>query len=260
MKKIVSMLSLILGFLILLNLSVFSESTFNWYCVRNREHKQPLADANMRFIEQYDGYYIDRTHGDDCEDKVIYLTFDAGYENGNVSKILDILKEKNATGAFFVLGNLIRRNPELIKRMEQEGHMVANHTTNHKDITKYQSADELKQDLETLESLYYETTGKSMSKFFRPPEGKFSERSMKFAKDLGYTTVFWSIAYADWDNNHQPDEETAMTKITDHIHNGAILLLHPTSETNVKILGRLIDTLQAQGYRFGSLTELTDHV
>jgi len=258
-KKLISLLTLMLGLSILLKISVFAESSYSWYCLRNRDHKQPKADTNMSFIEQYGGYYVDKKHGDDCNEKVIYLTFDAGYENGNVAKTLDILKEKETPGAFFVLGNLILREPELIKRMASEGHTVANHTTHHKDITKYQTKDELKQDLENLEALYRKATGAEMSKFFRPPEGKFNKSSIGFAKDLGYTTVFWSIAYADWDNEHQPSEKIAKAKILDHIHNGAIILLHPTAATNVKILGQLIDELKQQGYRFGKLTELTAH-
>ena len=207
MKKWISSLSIFLGIILLFNFPIGAEQSYSWYCVRNREHKQPRADAQVRFVEEYDGYYVDFKHGDTSEDKVLYLTFDAGYENGNVAKILDILKEEQVTGAFFVLGNLIQRNPELIKRMTNEGHTVANHTTNHKDITKYTSIDEMKRDLEELEALYQEVTGAQMPKYFRPPEGKFNERSMQMSQALGYQTIFWSIAYADWDNSKQMDEE-----------------------------------------------------
>jgi len=256
MKKIISFLSVVLVLVLFFNVSAFASPALSWYCVRNLDHKQPKLDANMSFITEYNGYYVDPGHGDSCEDKVVYLTFDAGYENGNVAKILDILKEKEAPGAFFILGNLIKRNPDLIKRMAAEGHIVANHTTHHKDVTQYATMSDFQKDVETLEDLYKQTTGFAMAKYFRPPEGKFSEQSMRFAKDLGYTTVFWSIAYADWDNAHQPTEAHAMSKILDHMHNGAIILLHPTSATNTRILGRLIDELRTQGYRFGAITEL----
>ncbi len=229
----------------------------SWYCVRNKEHKQPQADANMRYIEKYNGYYIDRKHGDDLKEKVVYLTFDAGYENGNVEKILDVMREKQVSGAFFVLGNLVTKNTELVKRMADEGHLVCNHTNVHPDMTKKATLEEFKAELDALETLYREYTGREMAKYFRPPEGRFNEQTMKYASELGYKTVFWSFAYADWDNNAQMSPSAAKQKILENMHNGAVILLHPTSATNAAILGDIIDELKTQGYRFGTLDELT---
>ena len=171
--------------------------------------------------------------------------------------LLDTLKQEQVPGAFFILGNLITRNPELVKRMAMEGHIVANHTNLHKDMTKVDQFDEFKKELDDLNHLYQNTTGLEMAKYYRPPEGKFNERSLAYANQLGYKTIFWSFAYADWDNNKQPSPESAKAKILDHIHNGAILLLHPTSATNAQIIGDVIRALKAGGYRFGSLDELT---
>ncbi|MBQ7383227.1 MAG: polysaccharide deacetylase family protein [Clostridia bacterium] len=239
--------------------NVFAESggAMGWYCTRNRDHRQPIADAPLRYVEEYGGYYIDKKHGDENEEKVVYLTFDAGYENGNVERILDVMKEENVKGAFFVLGNLISKNTELVRRMAQEGHTVCNHTNRHRDMTKVGSIEEFRAELEALETLYRENVGGEMAKYYRPPEGKFNETSMKYACELGYKTVFWSFAYADWDNARQMSPEAAKKKIMDNIHNGAVILLHPTSATNAEILGDVIRELKSQGYSFGTLDELT---
>lgn len=239
-------------------LSVSAQDTaYGWYCKRNNEHRQPIMDAELRWIEEYDGYYVDHAHDDQTQEKVIYLTFDAGYENGNVAKILDILKKENVQGTFFVLKHLIENNTELVCRMAEEGHTVANHTASHKDITRFESKECLQSELSALETHYQEKIGREMPKYFRPPEGKFSKQSMQWLSELGYKTIFWSIAYADWDNTKQPSPEYAKSKILDHIHNGAIILLHPTSATNAIILSDVIAECRAQGYRFGSLDELT---
>ncbi len=243
-------------FLIIPSYALDNNKSMNWYCKRNKEHKQPQLDTNMQFIEEYDGYYVDKNHSDDCEDKVVYLTFDAGYENGNISKILDAMKAENVKGAFFILENLIDRNPELVMRMSDEGHIVANHTSSHKNMTNIENIDDFKCELDKLNNSYKELTGNEMSHYFRPPEGRFSNRSMKFASALGYKTIFWSIAYADWDNNKQPTPEYAKAKIFDNMHNGAVILLHPTSAVNAEILPDVIKKLKADGYRFGVLDEL----
>lgn len=251
---------IILYICLFLCLSITCSATgeaFNWYCKRNKEHKQPIAESTMRFIEKYDGFYIDPKHGDGNSDKVVYLTFDAGYENGNVEKILNVLKEESVPSAFFVLGNLIRRNPDLIERMNSEGHLVCNHTMHHHDMTRVSSKSEFEKELKALETLYAEVTGRELSKYYRPPEGRFDEKTMKYAQELGYKTVFWSIAYADWDNDKQPDPAEAKQKILSNLHNGAVILLHPTSATNAAIMKDLITEIKAQGYRFGSLDELT---
>jgi peptidoglycan-N-acetylmuramic acid deacetylase len=184
------------------------------------------------------------------------LTFDAGYENGNVEKTLDVLKENNVSGAFFILSHIIDTNPELIKRMKNEGHLVCNHTATHKDMSQVDDFQSFKEEIETLENKYTELTGEKMESFFRPPEGKFNRRMLEFLEMLNYRTVFWSFAYEDWDNNSQPSREEAKKKILENIHNGAILLLHPTSKTNAEILGEVISELKSLGYRFGRLDEI----
>ena len=258
MKKLI--IVFIICAILLSSLSAFISAdnvATSWYCVRNKSHKQPIADTNLQYVEEYNGYYIDHTHGDNSKDKVIYLTFDAGYENGNIAKILDVLKEEQVSAAFFILENLILKNTDLVKRMADEGHIIANHTTKHADVTEYNDINDMKADLESLEALCLEKTGYVMPKYFRCPEGKFSKRSMQFANELGYKTIFWSFAHADWDNNAQPSLDQAKDKILSNIHNGEIMLLHPTSETNAKILKDIIKELKSQGFRFGTLDELT---
>lgn len=234
-----------------------SAAPMGWYCKKNKDHKQPPLDSDLRIIEKYNGYYLDKRQKDDATQKVIYLTFDAGYENGNVEKVLDVLKKENVPAAFFILDNLILKNTDLVKRMVAEGHTVGNHTLRHRDMTKVTTKEAFAAELKSLEDIFREKIGAEMPKYYRPPEGKFSEENLKFASELGYKTIFWSFAYADWDNHKQMSEEVALKKILDHTHNGEILLLHPTSATNAAILDDLIAALKAQGYRFGTLDELT---
>ena len=239
-------------------LSVFAEpGVYNWYCVRCSGNVQPSCDPTMSFVERYGGYYIDHSHGDSDPEKVVYFTFDAGYENGNIAKILDTLKSEEVSAAFFVLSHLIESQTELICRMADEGHLVCNHTASHKDMSTVHSKEAFAAELAALEKVYTDKTGKTLAKYYRPPCGRFSEENLKFANELGYKTVFWSFAYADWDNDHQMSPAAAEKKILDNVHNGAVLLLHPTSATNAAILGNVIRKLRAQGYRFGTLDELT---
>ncbi len=239
-------------------LTAFGEADAkSWYCVRNKDHRQPLVGPDLSFAESFGAYYIDHKHGDGASKKVVYLTFGAGYGNGNVEKILDVMKEKQVTGAFFVLENLIIKNTELVVRMADEGHLVCNHTAKHPDVTKFDSLEEFKSEIESLENVYREYTGREMSKYFRPPEGRFNTRSLEYAREMGYKTVFWSFAYEDWDNGKQMDRDVANKKILDNVHNGAVILLHPTSATNAAVLGEVIDELKSLGYSFGSLDELT---
>ncbi len=231
----------------------YDRTGHGWYCMRNGS-AQPCLEPQFSFIEKYDGYFLDKKP----EDKVIYLTFDAGYENGNVAKIADILKKHKATGAFFVLDNFIKKESALTRRLAEDGNLVCNHTASHKDMTQITDIGQFEAELAALEQTYNEYTGLSMPKFYRPPEGKFSEENLAFAKKLGYKTVFWSLAYADWDNNAQPDPEEAIEKLLDNTHNGMVLLLHPTSATNAAILDTLMCRWEQQGYRFGDLYELCD--
>ena len=227
----------------------------NWFCKNNTEHRQPELPPELSFALDHNAVYIDKEHGDGCEDKVLYLTFDAGYENGNVEKILNILAEEDVKGAFFVLGHLIEKNTELVSRMADEGHLVCNHTVNHRDMT-LEPPSALEKEILGLEALFREKTGRELAKFYRPPEGRFCAENLDTVANLGYTTVFWSFAYADWDNNKQMSSEKAIKKVLDHTHNGAIILLHPTSATNADILDDLIRSWKADGYRFGTLDEL----
>jgi len=234
------------------------KAAYSWYVRRAKDGNQPVCEPEMSFIEGYDAVYLDKS-ADARGDKVLYLTFDAGYENGNVAKILDTLASENVPGAFFVLKNLIERDTELVKRMANEGHMVVNHTLRHRDMTKFTDKALFTEELEGLNKLYKDAIGTDMPKFYRPPEGRFSEQNLKYASELGYTTVFWSFAYADWDNDKQPDPEEAKEKLRRNTHNGAVILLHPTSATNAAILGDMIREWKAQGYRFGTLDELAEN-
>lgn len=229
--------------------------SYSWYCAHRKDNLQPVADKSIAFVEDYGGCYVDKAHGDECDDKVIYLTFDAGYENGNVEKILDVLKQEKVTAAFFVLGGILVKNTALVQRMFDEGHLVCNHTYSHKPMSNIDRS-AFVAELERLEKTCMEYTGKSLARYYRPPEGVFDEQSLQYAKDLGYKTVFWSFAYADWDNGKQMTPERAKQKILQNVHNGEIMLLHPTSQTNAIILQDVIRQLKSMGYRFASLDEL----
>ena len=236
--------------------SVFAEETaHSWYVTRNKDHKQPTADPAFLEMDREGVYYVDEHPLAAKGEKVAYLTFDAGYENGNVEKIVNILEEEQVPGAFFVLTHFIKKNPELCRRMHTAGHLLCNHSDRHKDMSKM-TKDEFARELCAVEEACLQTTGTPIGKYFRPPEGRYSENTLRLARELGYKTVFWSFAYADWDNEAQPPKEASLKKIMDNIHPGMILLLHPTSETNVKLLGELIREMKAEGYRFASLEEL----
>jgi peptidoglycan-N-acetylmuramic acid deacetylase len=226
---------------------------YNWYFKKNDCHEQPPLDGCLKFIKEYDGYYLD----ENCNEKVLYLTFDAGYENGNITLILDALKKHNAPAAFFVLDNLIKRNPELVKRMAEEGHLVCNHTAKHPDMSAITDKSLFEKQLTALEKSYTEIIGGDLARYYRPPQGRFSMQNLKYAKEMGYKTVFWSYAYADWDNNRQPDPQKAKEQIMLHTHPGMVILLHPTSRTNARIMDELLSLWEAEGYRFGTLEELT---
>ena len=215
------------------------------------EGKPPTANATAEYLRQFNAYYAR-----DTDEKVVYLTFDAGYENGCTPAILDALKKHNAPAAFFVVGNYIKTSPELVKRMADEGHIVANHTYHHPDMSKISTKESFLQELTSLEELYRQTTGQAMAKYYRPPQGKYSEDNLRMAKELGYTTFFWSLAYVDWIQDQQPTREEALEKLIGRVHPGAVILLHSTSQTNAAILDELLTQYEQMGYRFGSLDEL----
>ena len=193
---------------------------------------------------------------EDTQEKKIYLTFDCGYENGNTETILDALKKHKAPATFFVVGHFLKSEPNLIRRMVEEGHIVGNHTWSHPDMTKISSLDAFSKELSQVEELYKETTGKDMVKFYRPPQGKYSTQNLKMAQELGYKTFFWSLAYVDWNQDQQPTQEEAFDKLLNRVHPGAIVLLHNTSSTNGQIMDELLQKWEDMGYTFHSLEEL----
>ncbi len=226
----------------------------SWYIKRNGNCR-PSFPEESELLSSYNAFFINDDYPDAREEKRLYITFDCGYENGNVKKILDVLSEEGVPAAFFLLDNIIVKNGELVKRMDNEGHLVCNHTKRHKNLCN-SSKDEISADLSALEELCLEYTGVKMSKFFRFPEGKYSIEALSSVNELGYKTVFWSFAYDDWDNGRQMNEERALKKILDNTHNGEIILLHPTSKTNASIMKRLISCWRDMGYTFGRLDEI----
>lgn len=253
-NKIIAFLILMLVIINIFCFSVSAAEGINWY-VKRSGNKQPVISEEQKIIEKYNGYYIDKKVSDDSTKKIIYLTFDAGYENGNVERILNVLKEKNVPAAFFLLDHIILKNTDLVCRMANEGHLVCNHTKNHKDLTTL-TRNEIIKNLTDLEKIYEQKTGKCMEKYFRFPEGRYNEECLALMNELGYKTIFWSFGYADWDDTKQPPCDKAMEKILSNTHNGEVILLHPTSKTNADILPALIDEWRKMGYTFGSLHEL----
>ncbi len=227
-------------------------SISDWGLSFQTNGQPPVGNVSAGELAQYGAYYLGGT-----DKKTIYLTFDAGYENGCTPAILDALKAHNAPACFFVVGNYIDTAPELVQRMVDEGHIVGNHTLHHPDMSTIADKEAFASELTGLEEKFTALTGQPMQKFYRPPQGKFSEENLRQAQELGYTTVFWSLAYVDWYTDNQPTDEQAFSKLIPRIHNGAIVLLHSTSETNARILDELLTRWEEAGYTFGSLTELT---
>lgn len=226
--------------------------SYSWYFKPNDDGQQPVVADDSLFFDKYPVLYLD-----DASSKNIYLTFDLGYENGNTEKILDILKEKNVQAAFFVTGNLIRDNIELIERMINEGHLVCNHGMKHKNLSMQISKEDFENEVVALSNLYKENTGQEMPKFFRPPEGKYSETLLQYAQEYGYITVFWSFAYVDWFEKEQPGKTQALSKIMKRTHSGEIALFHSTSSTNAEIMGEVIDYWKGLGYDIKRIDELS---
>ncbi len=223
----------------------------NWGLSFQQEGQPPVANATMDYLKQFNSYYAQKT-----QDKVLYLTFDAGYENGNTPAILDALKKHNAPATFFIVGNYIETAPDLVKRMVAEGHTVGNHTYHHPDMSKMASKESFEKELKDLETLYEKTTGQPLKKYYRPPQGKYNETNLQMAKDMGYKTFFWSLAYVDWYQDKQPSKEEAFKKLLGRVHPGAIILLHSTSKTNGQILDELLTKYEEMGYQFKSLDQL----
>ncbi len=229
---------------------VFNE-TSDWGLGFGEEGKQPVGNAGVDELRAYNAYYMG-----EADSNVIYLTFDCGYENGNTDAILDALKKHNAPATFFVVGHYINTAPDIVKRMVAEGHIVGNHTYHHPDMSAISDMDSFSNELNMTADAYKELTGDDMPHFYRPPQGKYNVTNLRLANELGYKTFFWSLAYADWDQNNQPDAEYAVNKLTERIHPGAVVLLHNTSSTNAEILDELLTRWEQMGYTYASLEEL----
>lgn len=228
-----------------------SVQSASWGLSFQEEGKRPAGNATIDDLKQYNAYYAS-----DTDEKILYLTFDAGYENGNTPAILEALKKHQAPAVFFAVGNFIKDNPDLIKRMITEGHIVGNHTMTHPDMSQISSMESFQKELEGVEELYTSVTGEPMTKFYRPPRGVYSTENLSMAKELGYSTFFWSLAYVDWIQEQQPSKEEAFQKLIPRIHPGAIVLLHNTSSTNAAILDELLTKWEEMGYHFASLDDL----
>lgn len=223
----------------------------NWGLSFQEDGQPPIANATAEELKKYDAYYADSS-----EEKVIYLTFDAGFENGNTPAILDALKKHNVPATFFVVGTFITANPDLVKRMADEGHTVGNHTYHHPDMSQISTQEAFQKELDDVAKEYEKITGTQMIKYYRPPQGKYSESNLQMAKSLGYKTFFWSLAYVDWYENDQPTKEEAFEKLLGRIHPGAIVLLHSTSKTNGEILDELLTKWEEMGYTFRPLSDI----
>lgn len=223
----------------------------NWGLSFESLGNPPIGNASIEYLKTFDSYFLG-----DTSKKEIYLTFDAGYEAGYMPAILEALQKHQVKATFFVVGTLIESNPELIKQIAEAGHHVGNHTMHHPNMSKISTMESFQKEIEEVEILYKNITEKDMIKLYRPPQGIYSESNLKMAKELGYKTIFWSLAYVDWYKNKQPSHEEAFHKLLPRIHNGAILLLHSTSKTNSEILDELLTKLEDLGYTFGDLANI----
>ena len=244
-------ITLALSLCILSSGTALAESS-GWGLSFRESGTPPTGNVSREKLLEDNAYYIGDTGGN-----TIYLTFDAGYENGYTSQILDVLKEKNVPAAFFLVGTYIKGNPELVGRMAAEGHIVGNHTMTHPDMSAISNPASFRDELERAEACYQDAVGRDMPKYYRPPRGVYSADNLRMANELGYRTIFWSLAYVDWITDKQPTPEAAFEKLLPRIHPGAIVLLHSTSKTNAEILARLIDEYRGMGYTFGSLENLS---
>lgn len=230
---------------------ILHPETENWGLGFGQTGEKPTGNVSAEELKKYHAAYMDPT-----DEKVIYLTFDAGYENGNTPAILEALKKHDASATFFVVGNYLETSPELVKRMVEEGHIVGNHTYHHPDMSKISDKQSFEKELKDLENLYTQVTGQTMKKYYRPPQGKYSENNLKMAQEMGYKTFFWSLAYVDWYQDKQPSKEEAFKKLLGRIHPGAIVLLHSTSDTNGAILDELLTKWEEMGYHFATLDDI----
>lgn len=231
--------------------TVETSASGNWGLGFSEEGQLPTANATIEELRSYDAYFAEAT-----TEKKLYLTFDCGYENGNTRRILEALKKHNAPATFFCVGNFVKDQPDLIRQMVREGHIVGNHTYTHPDMSKISTQKSFQQELEKVEVLYKQITGEAMTKYYRPPQGIYSIQNLEMAKSLGYKTFFWSLAYVDWYQDQQPTKEEAFAKLLPRVHPGAVVLLHNTSSTNGEILDELLTKWEQMGYSFHALDEL----
>ena len=236
------------------SMPVLSSAAENWGLSFPEKGKTPVGNATSEELAAYNAWFAASP-----EENIIYLTFDCGYENGNTEPILDALKKHDVKATFFVVGNFLETSPEIVKRMIAEGHTVGNHTYHHLDMSSISSMDAFKKETQDVENLFEQITGTPITKFYRPPQGKYNIENLKMAQELGYHTFFWSLAYVDWYQDNQPDPQEAIEKLTRRIHPGAIVLLHSTSSTNAQILDELLNKWEDMGYSFHSLNELIEH-
>lgn len=223
----------------------------NWGLSFPKEGASPQANATPEELSSSWAYYIGNP-----KEKVLYLTFDCGFENGNTPAILKALKKHHAPATFFVVGNFLETSPDLIRQMRKDGHIVGNHTFHHPDMSKISTKEVFAKELSDVEKLYQEITGEEMTRFYRPPQGIYSPGNLQMAKELGYRTFFWSLAYVDWYEDNQPTKEEAFAKLLPRVHPGAVVLLHNTSDTNAEILDELLGKWEDMGYSFRSLEDL----
>ena len=232
--------------------AAYDNTKYAWWFRRNTEHKQS-GSGEAFDIEPFDAYYVDENATDD--DKVFYLTFDCGYEMSYTPGILDVLKKYDVPAMFFVTQNFLTSHPDYVKRMKEEGHLVGNHTVKHLSMPDM-TTEQIQKELATVAETMLELTGYEIDSFVRPPMGEYSERTLQVTKDLGYKSIFWSIAYYDYDVNDQPGKEYVINHFKDYHHNGCIALVHNTSESNAQALEEVILLLLEEGYRFASLEDL----
>ncbi|MCI9676923.1 MAG: polysaccharide deacetylase family protein [Lachnospiraceae bacterium] len=236
-----------------LSSGVVHQEAENWGLGFGKEGEKPVGNASVAEMQQYNAYYMA-----EGEEKVLYLTFDCGYENGNTEPILDALKKHNAPATFFVVGHFLETAPEIAQRMVEEGHTVGNHTYHHPDMSKISDPASFQKEMDDVAALFQETTGSELAMYYRPPQGKYNTANLQMAKELGYTTFFWSLAYVDWDQNKQPSHQEAIDKLTARVHPGAIVLLHSTSQTNGEIMDEILTKWEEMGYTFRPLSDFLE--
>lgn len=230
------------------------QQTQNWGLGFGEAGSRPTGNASAEEMAEYNAYFV----APSTEEMKLYLTFDCGYENGNTGAILDALKKHGAPATFFVVGHFLESAPDMVKRMVEEGHTVGNHTYHHPDMSKISDQASFQKEMDEVTALYKEVVGEEMPLYYRPPQGKYSVQNLKMAKDMGYRTFFWSLAYVDWNVNDQPTHEEAFDKLLTRVHPGAIVLLHNTSKTNGEILDELLTEWEKMGYSFGTLAEICE--